>query len=52
MIKKPRLADSNDGFGANCGFALVKFKGQKIHEDDPMMKYLSWGENKLGVDFT
>ena len=40
MIKRPRLADSHDSFEANYGFALVKFRGQKIHEDDPMMKYL------------
>ena len=39
MIKRPRLADSHDSFKENCDFALVKFRGQKTHEDDPMMKY-------------
>ena len=44
---------TQDGFEAICGFALVKFKGQKIHEGKPMMKYLVslWSKN-LGVDST
>ena len=40
MIKRPKLADSHDGFEANCEFALMKFRGQKTHEADPMIKYL------------
>ena len=39
MIKRPRLADSHDSFKENCDFVLVKFRDQKTHEDDPMMKY-------------
>ena len=35
MIKMTRVADSHDGFKVNCGFALVKLRGQNIHEDDP-----------------
>ena len=44
---------TQDGFEAICGFALVKFRGQKIHEGAPMMKYLVslWRKN-LGVDST
>ena len=51
MIKRPRLADSYDGFEANCGFALVKLRGQKIHDNDPMMKYLSWGRKQTWCGF-
>ena len=52
MIKMTRVADSHDGFGANCGFSLVKFRGEKIHEDDPMMKYLiSWGRKQAWCGF-
>ena len=52
MIKRPRLADSHDGFEANCGFALVKFRGQNIYEVDPMMKSLiSLGRKQIWCGF-
>ena len=52
MIKMTRVADSYDGFKVNCGFALVKLRGQKVLEVDPMMKYLiSWGRKQAWCGF-
>jgi hypothetical protein len=41
MFKRSRLKTSPSGFEAKNWFDLLKFTGQKSHEEDLMMMYLT-----------